>query len=410
MMSNDAATSSASTLTTARQRQMSVRGTQPARRSSSSRIRPPPVPSISFRQQQQQSDTILLNSSSSTITKLVGGSVAVLRVFLYTTGVSLLLISLSIHCTFLFVEQQQQDINRATVLASPNSMFQKNPQKNAKHAVVGGRRAADQPSERHVTTTSTTTATTAEEIVANAPIKATSRFAYAYVVGGVDPTISDDALERGGGDPHPSSSHSGSGHAYRHFLQTVLINTATLREAGSTSNVIVYLQMPIPPQPNNDHVLVHTNYKLPEADAEQLEQMHIQVQYIPHSSPAGNNSTTAEFYNVMMEKFRILNLTQYERVTYLDADVLLRGSLDYIMELSVQGILQDNVVFAGRYVPASGTLFVLTPRDYDQMVPLMARNASSSSPNGAFVNRDDGWGHPIGVKDPYVLIGGKTGM
>ena len=42
------------------------------------------------------------------------------------------------------------------------------------------------------------------------------------------------------------------------------------------------------------------------------------------------------FSHIIMEKFQILTLTQYERVTFMDADVLPVINLDYYMDLSVQ--------------------------------------------------------------------------
>lgn len=84
----------------------------------------------------------------------------------------------------------------------------------------------------------------------------------------------------------------------------------------------------------------------------------------------------------MMEKFRILKLTEYSRVMYLDYDVLPTCNLDYLFELSdpapeLSGSqsnhsalqLKENVILAYQSEPSSGGIFILKPNltDYDHI-------------------------------------------
>ena len=81
---------------------------------------------------------------------------------------------------------------------------------------------------------------------------------------------------------------------------------------------------------------------------------------------------------VMMEKFRILQLTDYSRVMYLDYDVMPTCNLDYLFDLSdplsepsddssLQ--LKENVIVAYQSEPSSGGFFILKPNstDYDHI-------------------------------------------
>lgn len=86
---------------------------------------------------------------------------------------------------------------------------------------------------------------------------------------------------------------------------------------------------------------------------------------------------------VMMEKFRILTLTEYSRVMYLDYDVLPTCNLDYMFDLSdpvpkSSGLLsnadsdfrlKENVIVAYQSEPSSGGIFILKPNasDYDHI-------------------------------------------
>jgi alpha-N-acetylglucosamine transferase len=84
----------------------------------------------------------------------------------------------------------------------------------------------------------------------------------------------------------------------------------------------------------------------------------------------------------MMEKFRILKLTEYSRVMYLDYDVMPTCNLDYLFDLSdplpeSSGLalnsssfqLKENVILAYRREPSSGGLFIVKPNltDFDHI-------------------------------------------
>ena len=74
----------------------------------------------------------------------------------------------------------------------------------------------------------------------------------------------------------------------------------------------------------------------------------------------------------MMEKFRILKLTDYSRVMYLDYDVMPTCNLDYLFELSdplpestSPFQLKENVILSYQSEPSSGGLFILKPNSTD---------------------------------------------
>lgn len=201
--------------------------------------------------------------------------------------------------------------------------------------------------------------------------KPTSPFAYAYVVGGCDPDKP----------------------AYRSFLQNIFSNTNIQREEQSTADVVVFFQMLFSSE--------HTT--LPDEDLRLLNALNIQVEMIPKSEEEG-------FDKIMMEKFRILELKQYERILYLDSDVMVRGSLDYLFTLSKNGELKRNVIFADEYVPAAGSIFMVTPKEgnWDRVLELVRekeeRGSSLPMPHW---DETVGWGQKFVDGDAYELLGGK---
>jgi alpha-N-acetylglucosamine transferase len=63
----------------------------------------------------------------------------------------------------------------------------------------------------------------------------------------------------------------------------------------------------------------------------------------------------------MLDKFLLLYFIEYDRVLFMDGDVMARGSLDYLYHLSMNRTLPENVVVAGITEPANGCV-VMLPR------------------------------------------------
>lgn len=137
---------------------------------------------------------------------------------------------------------------------------------------------------------------------------------------------------------------------------------------------------------------------LPKEDVYLFKSMNIKIFYIP-KTPGEN------FYRIMLDKFRILEFTQYDRVLYLDSDTLTLGSMDYLFHLSIQGKLKRNVVFVGNKEPASGSRFILAPNegDYDRIVNVIREKELRGS-KLPYPHWDEivGWGHSMSLEhDDY---------
>jgi hypothetical protein len=113
------------------------------------------------------------------------------------------------------------------------------------------------------------------------------------------------------------------------------------------------------------------------------------------------------FYSLMLDKFRVLSLTQYDRVLFSDGDVLVRGSLDYLYDLSMAGVLKENLVMAGTSEPANGGFFMLKPSNtaVDRIRNIIhdkeARGAQLEYPH---FDRKVGWGHVFEGTDSFEFI------
>jgi lipopolysaccharide biosynthesis glycosyltransferase len=188
-----------------------------------------------------------------------------------------------------------------------------------------------------------------------------SPYAYAFLIGGVH-------------EDRP---------AYRGFLYSVVIAAHLLKQTGSTMDVWLYVQL------SPDSQLVNT---LPDEDLRLLKAMNIQVVYADR--PAGKES----FSELVYDKFRILQMTDYRRVMFLDGDVIPLANMDYLFRLSDSDtpILQPNFIMASRGEPCNAGMFILEPKvgEWEALQDVIAQQHESAKnlPYPKF-DREYGWGH-----------------
>ena len=86
---------------------------------------------------------------------------------------------------------------------------------------------------------------------------------------------------------------------------------------------------------------------------------------------------------------------------------MVRGSMDYLFHLSIEGILKENVVFAGSTEPANGGTFMVAPKEgsWDRVLDIIhekeERGAALPYPH---FNETIGWGHVIEGEDRIQLL------
>lgn len=201
-----------------------------------------------------------------------------------------------------------------------------------------------------------------------------SKYAYAFVIGGCNPDKP----------------------AYRGFVYDILVSTQILRNQGSTADVVAFFQL---------SVAYKGGTELPLKDAKPLQSLGVHIYYI---LPSEKES----FYEIVMNKFRILTLTQYRRVLFLDGDVMPIGNLDYLFELSDDNkygpgnsTLKPNLIIAGKSEPANAGFFMLTPGEgeYEQVQDIIRTRETKARALNESVKFDvlHGWGHAITEPDEW---------
>jgi len=223
---------------------------------------------------------------------------------------------------------------------------------------------------------SNTTSNTMDRVAASASSKNEPKYAYASLIAGCDPdTVS-----------------------YRGFLYSVMVAAYILRQRGSTADYILMVQI----QYESKHE------RLLEDEESVLRSLGIDLRYLPKNSHES-------FYDMVLEKFRILEWTEYSRVFFLDADIIPYDNLDYYFHLSEDGTLRENVVVAGTKEPANAGAFVLQPGEgrLDQLrnivheresQAVMKRETRKEGEDEMLFDPVYGWGHKIEAPDSWRTL------
>jgi len=208
--------------------------------------------------------------------------------------------------------------------------------------------------------------------------KPTSPYAYAFLMAGCDP------YQVGGQDNHDEFFIP----SYHYMLYSILVATHSLQQFGSTANVLLFVEM----------YYDSNATKLPDIEEEWLHRKGVQIKYLPKQS-------NQYFYRTQLDKFRILKLTQYRRIMYLDMDILPLANLDYLFHLSdplhteTPSVLEENVAIEGVGAPLNGGAFILAPHHGDIEEIQMVIEQKEQQPE---FNLSVGWGHVIQESEGWV--------
>ena len=154
--------------------------------------------------------------------------------------------------------------------------------------------------------------------------------------------------------------------AYEGFLYSILVSVSILRRLGSQADFVVWTQLA------SDSAL--DSKDLPPKAKRALDRMNIHHKYLP--KPQDDS-----FAQVVYEKFRALSMTEYKRVMFLDCDLMPLVNLDYIFELTENGVLRPNMIFATRGEPANAGWFVLEPLpgEFDRLNQILEQKSKEGA-------------------------------
>lgn len=225
-----------------------------------------------------------------------------------------------------------------------------------------------------------------------------SDFAYVFLLGSVDPESS----------------------WYRGYLWNMFVSSQILRDSNSTADRIAMIHLQPAARPTEEFL----------ETIQKLEQLDVRIWWLPTElvvtkdgafhNPFNVTNTTENgqdddnpqklFDQANMHKFRVLQLTTYKRLLYMDSDMIPMCNLDYIFDMSIAGEIAPNLGIADGNEPTNGGFFMVHPKqgDYEHIQQIIRRQKESAKdlPSPHF-DIHQGWGHAITGNDRWYSTRGE---
>jgi len=228
--------------------------------------------------------------------------------------------------------------------------------------------------------------------------KKKKKWAYAFLMAGVDP---NDTSENGKWyhgilfNVMVSAELLYGHHSNTKFASSSSSSSKKSFKSSSSSKADVILMVQLSKDSNAT--------KLTDEEENWLQRANVKIKYLP--LPYDGRKVTPNFYTVQFEKFRILQYHQeYSRILFMDGDVMPHCNLDYLFELSERGVLKENIVLAWRREPVSGGFFMMTPHkgDYEAIEKIIEHQQYRALETGVIFDPIEGWGHKITPPDSWI--------
>jgi hypothetical protein len=200
------------------------------------------------------------------------------------------------------------------------------------------------------------------------------------------------------------------------YILNVLVAARILQDKQSVADVVLHVQM--------STATININTNTSRTSSAPAARLHVEMEQWLQAAGvillySSNDDTPHNFGLATLQKFRVLDMTDYDRVLFLDADILLLCHLDYMFHESYHHtttghqqnpnknvLLQANVAVAGAVAPAAGSMFLVTPEvgEYQRIMNVVQQRTT----NVTKFDPITGWGHAIQPPDHWEAWGLQT--
>lgn len=168
------------------------------------------------------------------------------------------------------------------------------------------------------------------------------------------------------------------------YVLNLVASAHVLHESNSTADIVLRVRMAA------NSPLEH----LPPEQERWLNKSGVLLDYIPKVRKDNFGVAT-------LEKFRVLEMIEYDRVLFLDSDIMPLCNMDYMFEESFRedGLLSEFVMLSGGVAPVTAACFLVTPQkgEFERVVDIVHRHRNKSLTFDPKI----GWGHEIAQDDPW---------
>ena len=171
------------------------------------------------------------------------------------------------------------------------------------------------------------------------------------------------------------------------YILNLIAAAHILRRAKSQAKIIAHFRMSAR----------STAERLDAQHEEWLKRSGVDVRYM--KKVAVDNFGTAT-----LEKFRVMEMAEFDRVLFMDSDVLPLCSMDYLFNESFDknGTLSDFVMVSDSVAPFAGSFFLVTPKrgEFERIINIVRQHRNRAVDPLSF-NATLGWGHTLAKDDSW---------
>jgi alpha-N-acetylglucosamine transferase len=197
--------------------------------------------------------------------------------------------------------------------------------------------------------------------------------------------------------------------SYRGYLVNVCIASILLRRHGSTADILLVVQL----SAKNST----TQSTLNSDELDLLKRSGVSLRYLLPKEESSSMSSSYNSFATMFHKFHIYSFVEYEKIFYLDSDILPLNNLDYMFDMMDGGDQSTTsaatstsststavkaITIGGVFQPANGGFFLIRPNmtDYRQIRRMIEQRGATLGDKESF-DPVYGWGHKIVPTDQW---------
>lgn len=171
------------------------------------------------------------------------------------------------------------------------------------------------------------------------------------------------------------------------YVLNVIVASQILQEFNSIADVVLKVQMRA------------GQSRLSDQQEAWLSSANVKLEYL------NGPTSISSFGMATILKFKVFQMLEYDRVLFLDADLIPICNLDYMFHESYNdnGMLEDLVVINGAVCPATANFFMVTPKEgeFERIKEIIQKYRVEHNGSLKF-DYENGWGHRLQYPDHWT--------
>jgi hypothetical protein len=163
------------------------------------------------------------------------------------------------------------------------------------------------------------------------------------------------------------------------YILNAIVTATILKHVNSTADVIFLARM-------STNIAKDEDAQFDPQYETWLQKAGVHLSYLPRVS-------VDNFGTATLEKFRVYELLDYDRVYFMDSDIIPSCNIDSHFQASMDGRIEESVVYRGAAAPMTAAHFIVRPQPgyFAELIDIVARHRRRTTK----FDKVQGWGQPL---------------